>query len=201
MRYRPMVMLEEAPGQTWASGVQRELRWHSESTLGQPQYGPAGVDMCEYCGCQQIDVIAELTAEHDRLRELGRDLAAAAKADDLHSARSLAVQMRTLLGPHTRVEELALFPALHADFSSQIDDLVAEHRSIDTALDDLTAESPSEDWPAVTLTALAHLFDHILKEQDGVFPAALGLLAPDDWESIARVRERVHHGASGIVRT
>jgi hypothetical protein len=39
--------------------------------------------------------------------------------------------------------------------------------------------------------ALAHLFDHILKEQDGVFPAALATLTPDDWERIGAVRRSV----------
>lgn len=170
----------------------KELTWQSGPIFAKHQHPPTDVDVCEYCGCQQIDVIAELTAEHDRLRELGRDLAKAATAHDLQLARPLAVEMRTLLGRHTRVEELGLFPALHDDFSAQIDALVAEHRSIDGALEDLAAASPSEDWPSLTLAALADLFDHILKEQDGVFPAALGLLGPDDWQAIAVVREQVH---------
>jgi hypothetical protein len=32
------------------------------------------------------------------------------------------------------------------------------------------------------------LREHILKEQDGVFPAALISLGPDDWERIGQVR-------------
>ena len=148
--------------------------------------------MCEYCGCQQLDVVAELTAEHDRLRELGRDLAAAANAHDLLAARPLAMEMSSVLGPHTRVEELGLFPALHTDFGDQLDDLVDEHRSIEGALADLIGDAPSAAWPHRTLLTLAHLFDHILKEQDGVFPAALATLSASEWESISVVRNRVH---------
>ena len=47
------------------------------------------------------------------------------------------------------------------------------------------------------------LREHILKEQDGVFPAALGALGSEEWERIEGVRARVgtalpatlhHHG-------
>ena len=138
--------------------------------------------MCEYCGCQQNDVIAELTAEHGRLRELGRDLAAAATATDLPAAGRLAAQMRTVFGPHSQVEEVALFPALEADFGDQLARLVAEHRYLEVALSDLASGHPQPGWPQRTRLALAHLFDHILKEQDGVFPAALATLTNADWD-------------------
>ncbi|MFF9404933.1 hypothetical protein ACF1B0_05245 [Streptomyces anandii] len=35
------------------------------------------------------------------------------------------------------------------------------------------------------------LRDHILKEQDGVFPAALPLLGTEQWETAEAVRARV----------
>jgi hemerythrin-like domain-containing protein len=68
--------------------------------------------MYEYCGCQNVEVIAELTAEHDELRNLGHDLAKAANDGDLAAAQPIAAAMRDLLGPHTEVEERGLFPAL-----------------------------------------------------------------------------------------
>jgi hemerythrin-like domain-containing protein len=160
--------------------------------------------MCEYCGCQQNDVIAELTAEHDRLRELGHDLTAAANAADFPAAGRLATQMRTVLGPHAQVEEAALFPALEADFGDQLARLVAEHRDIDTALSELVSGEQQPGWQLRTQLALAHLFDHILKEQDGVFPAALATLTSADWDAVAVSRERAHDSAvvsaAGAVR-
>jgi hypothetical protein len=35
------------------------------------------------------------------------------------------------------------------------------------------------------------LREHIFKEQDGVFPAALATLGADDWEAAEAVRSRV----------
>jgi hemerythrin-like domain-containing protein len=150
--------------------------------------------MCEYCGCQQNTVLAELTAEHDRLRELGHDLTAAANAADVEAAAGLAAGMRALLGPHTQVEETALFPALAADFAAELAKLVAEHRDIDAALGELASGCPLPGWPLRTHLTLRHLFDHILKEQDGVFPAALATLAEADWESLEAARDRAHDG-------
>jgi hemerythrin-like domain-containing protein len=92
--------------------------------------------MCEYCGCQHNDVIAELTAQHDRLRDLSRDLTEAVNSADLPTAITLAAQMQSVLRPHTQVEEVGLFPALAADYGNHLDQLVAEHRDIDAALDD-----------------------------------------------------------------
>jgi hemerythrin-like domain-containing protein len=145
--------------------------------------------VCEYCGCQEVDVIAQLTAEHDRLRSLGRDLAEAADRGDLAGARPIAHEMRHVLAPHTRVEEAGLFPELAAEFGDQLADLEREHVVIDGALEDLDRDAPVVDWPQRTHAALALLFDHILKEQDGVFPAALANLSPDGWDRVGKVRE------------
>ena len=144
--------------------------------------------MCEYCGCQDVDVVAELTAEHDLLRELSRDLQAATVAGDLPHARVLADAMRTVLRPHTVVEERGLFPALAAEFPDQIAALQADHRTLDEALRQLADGDPSPEWPTRTRAALVELFEHILKEQDGVFPAALATLSAADWASVAEVR-------------
>lgn len=145
--------------------------------------------MCEYCGCQSLAAIAELTAEHDRLRDLGRDLARAADAGDLPGAQRISQTMRRVLAPHTAVEEDGLFPAMAGDFPDQIDALTGDHRDIDSALAELDADDVGADWPRRIHTALARLFEHILKEQDGVFPAALAALTARDWERVARSRE------------
>jgi hypothetical protein len=46
-------------------------------------------------------------------------------------------------------------------------------------------------WPDRLLDALAVLRAHILKEQDGVFPAALAFLSTEQWEAVEAVRARV----------
>ncbi|HZC72614.1 MAG TPA: hemerythrin domain-containing protein [Jatrophihabitans sp.] len=144
--------------------------------------------MCEYCGCQNVDVIAELTAEHDALRDLGRELGLAADAGDLVRAGDLARRMLAVLGPHTAVEEGGLFPALADQFAEPIAALVDEHRAIEPVLTGLAAGTPTADWPTSVHTVLNTLFEHILKEQDGVFPAALAMLSAADWDAVASAR-------------
>ena len=55
--------------------------------------------------------------------------------------------------------------------------------------DDVTPSDPS--WPDRLMAAMAVLREHILKEQDGVFPAALANLNPDDWDAVDTIRTRV----------
>jgi hemerythrin-like domain-containing protein len=150
--------------------------------------------MCEYCGCQDVEAIADLTAEHDRLRDLGRELEAAADAADLPAARPLAAAMCAVLAPHTAVEEQALFPAMAGEYAEHVDRLVGEHRTIDAVLAPVADGVDVPDWPQRVQAALDALFEHILKEQDGVFPAALATLTPDQWETLDDVRRRVGTG-------
>jgi hemerythrin-like domain-containing protein len=147
--------------------------------------------MCEYCGCQQLDVIAQLTDEHERLRNVGRTLSDAVNRRDLAAAQPIARQMLELLAPHTRLEEQGLFPELAGDFGDQLADLEHEHVLIEGALGALAADPPPATWTARTHGALALLFDHILKEQDGVFPAALATVTTDGWERVGRIRDAV----------
>lgn len=145
--------------------------------------------MCEYCGCQQIEEIATLTAEHDGIRERARELSAAAAADDLAAAREAAGRVLSLLDPHTSVEERGLFPALSAEFAGHVEGLLGEHREIHAALREiLDVDVPAPGWQARIGDALAELHDHILKEQDGLFPAALATLTAADWDTVAEAR-------------
>jgi hemerythrin-like domain-containing protein len=142
--------------------------------------------MCEYCGCQSLDVIAELTQEHDLLRVLGRELVAAV---DAASAARVATQMLAVLSPHTATEEGGLFPALAQDFPDQIDNLFDDHRRIEANLAQL-CRGADPMWNTVATRVVGELFDHILKEQDGVFPAALSTLTPVQWDGVAAARTR-----------
>ncbi len=150
--------------------------------------------MCEYCGCEAVEAIADLTAEHDRLRELSRELSAAARCGDLLAASAAARAMHAVLEPHTEVEESGLFPALAGDFPEQIGLLAGEHRRIDAVLAELAGAAPASGWADRVLAALGQLFEHILEEQDGVFPAALAGLSIHDWNAVAAVRSAAGSG-------
>jgi hypothetical protein len=145
--------------------------------------------MCEYCGCQEVPAIALLTAEHDAVVDLIGAVRAAVEQGHLDDAAVGCQRMQVVLGPHTRVEEQALFPAMRTEFPAQIDGLLAEHRSIEAVLAEAAAGTPTDPaWPARLLGALRELREHILKEQDGVFPASLAILAAEDWERLDQVR-------------
>ncbi|WP_030549031.1 hemerythrin domain-containing protein [Streptomyces albus] len=162
--------------------------------------------MCEYCGCQSLTSIDELTREHDLVVAMISEVREARRDGDLPRMAATARRIAGVLGPHTEVEEHGLFPALTADFPDQIAALEDEHRRIEAVLAeagdpdggdsgagaDATGAVPADpSWPQRLEEALAVLRDHILKEQDGVFPAALAMLATEEWEAVEAVRQRV----------
>lgn len=144
--------------------------------------------MCEYCGCQEVAAIGELTREHDAVVAMIAEVRTAHAAGDVVALAGLARRISTVLGPHTEVEEQGLFPLLADDFPGQVEALREEHRSIEAVLGG-TPDDPT--WPDALLRAMEDLREHILKEQDGVFPAALTTLSGDDWELVDKVRARV----------
>lgn len=148
--------------------------------------------MCEYCGCQSLTTIDELTREHDEVVRLIGHLRTAHQKGSAARMAEIAREIARVLDPHTQVEEHGLFPALAADFPEQIAALEAEHRQVETVLaeaaDGVTPSDPT--WPDRLMEAMAMLRDHILKEQDGVFPAALANLSIEEWEAVEATRAR-----------
>ncbi|GGQ06667.1 hemerythrin domain-containing protein [Streptosporangium pseudovulgare] len=148
--------------------------------------------MCEYCGCQAVTTIGELTREHDLVVDLIGDARSAHTAGDTAAMTAIARRIADVLGPHTAVEEHGLFPAMAEEFPEQIAALEAEHRRIEAVLGEAADGTPADPgWPLRLLDTLNLLRAHILKEQDGVFPAALAGLSTEDWEAVEAVRARV----------
>ena len=157
--------------------------------------------MCEYCGCQDVPAIAALTAEHDALRALARDAAAAARSGDRPASAAVAVRLLELLRPHTEIEEQALFPAMAGEFAEHVESLQDDHRRIEHTLTVIADPADTRDsWAQDLHTALAELFTHILREQDGLFPATLSVLTPADWDRLDEVRDHVTGHATGQPR-
>ncbi|MGW4820285.1 hemerythrin domain-containing protein [Streptomyces sp. NPDC004227] len=147
--------------------------------------------MCEYCGCQALEALDELTQEHERVVTLISHVRDAHGGGNVARMAELAREIAALLGPHTQVEEHGLFPALAADFPEQMAELQDEHRRIDAVLAE--ADGPflaDPTWPRRLIETLDLLRHHILKEQDGVFPAALPYLTTEQWEAVEAVRAR-----------
>ena len=145
--------------------------------------------MCEYCGCQALATIDELTREHDLVLSLLGEVRAAHAGADTARMAGLARQIAAVLGPHTQVEEHGLFPALAAGFPDHIAALRAEHRHVEAVLGEASAGCPADPaWPARLGAALAMLRAHLLQEPDGVLPGALATFCTAQWEAAAAAR-------------
>jgi len=147
--------------------------------------------MCEYCGCDGIPAVAELIAEHDAIRDLARVARQAATADDRPGAVVAVGRIMELLGPHTQIEEQGLFAAMVGEFGGYISSLIGEHIALDAAFAEFGMDQPAPGWQQRLIAALDHLFEHILREQDGLFPAALAALTPAEWDVVDVVRAAV----------
>ena len=148
--------------------------------------------MCGYCGCQELTAIGELTADHDAIVSLSGQALRALASGQLDAAADSARVIAEILAPHSVVEEEALFPAMVLEFGEHIQALVAEHRAIEAVLAQSLECTPSDPaWPQALIDTLDALREHIIKEEDGLFPAALTILEPAQWEHIAAVRARV----------
>ena len=148
--------------------------------------------MCASCGCQAIRSIDELTREHDAALDDIRAGEQAAATGDHPAAIQASRRLLELLGPHTAVEEQALFPAMAREHPDHVAALTAEHAAVHAVLTDAALGAPdTPEWPVRLAAALDVLREHILKEQDGLFPAALTSLSSDDWEAVEKVRAHV----------
>lgn len=148
--------------------------------------------MCEYCGCQSLAAIDELTREHTQALEHIHSARQAIADGDHPAAARQARSLLQLLAPHTAVEEQALFPAMAREHPEHIDVLRGEHELIHGTLTSVALDGAStDDWHLRLSGALDVLSEHILKEQDGLFPAALISLDSSDWELVEQARARV----------
>ena len=148
--------------------------------------------MCEYCGCQQIATIAELYSEHDAVVAHVSLIHSALAGERPGEVASSCQQILAILAPHTVVEEEGLFPEMTDEFPDHIQVLRSEHREIEEVLDEAAGGFPDDPtWPDRLVAVLHLLREHILKEQDGVFPAALIALDADQWERIEAVRAQL----------
>jgi hypothetical protein len=148
--------------------------------------------MCEYCGCQQIASIGELTREHEAVVAEIAEVRAFLRDQDLDGAAKASRRIGEILRPHTAVEEHGLFPLMSEEFPDHVDALEREHRIVEGVLAEAADDTPSDPaWPERLLSALDLLREHILKEQDGLFPASLTVLDSEGWEQVEALRTQV----------
>ncbi len=142
--------------------------------------------MCEYCGCRQIEPLAQLMDEHMRLLEIAGDLRRALLEQQAARALELRRELEALLAVHTGVEEAGVFTALRqqGDYVEQVDELEGEHVTLDAAAAGLDLDSPGAVESLDRL--VADLTDHIDKENLGIFPVAVVTLGATGWDIVGR---------------
>lgn len=161
--------------------------------------------MCQYCGCRDILTVGLLTEDHVEIQNYCGDTKRAVEAGDFAKAAQLARKLEAILRIHNAVEEQALYLSIgkHEEFAEQTGRLFDEHDE----LDDIIAEAISfddagrpqdMDWAKV-LAAYDTLYEHIIAEENGLFPAAAINFDPADWERCERMREEAEAKA-GILQ-
>jgi hemerythrin-like domain-containing protein len=143
--------------------------------------------VCEYCGCRQIEPLAELMDEHLALLDVASDVEIALRHRDHERARTGLRRLADLLDRHVRREEDGVFTALKqtGEFLDEVAELEQEHEDLHVGLADL---DPAQPGVQEKISAMfRHLSEHIDKEDLGIFPVSVVTLGSSGWDTVARV--------------
>jgi iron-sulfur cluster repair protein YtfE (RIC family) len=127
--------------------------------------------------------LRDYIAEHERALNFGGEAVRALDHGDHSRASELLAGMAEELRSHWDGEENGLFAVMAADelFAAHIEPLVREHRELDALL--TSADISDPDDQARIRTAITELYEHISKEEDGLFPASLTSLDGEQWDA------------------
>ncbi|MCB5164261.1 hemerythrin domain-containing protein [Streptomyces bambusae] len=136
------------------------------------------------------DVIAELTADHDEVREFLRQIRRTAAGDE---RRTLADKMTIELVRHSVAEEEYLYPAVrdHIDGGDAVADKeIADHARVEQLLKELQDLDSSGAGFADTMNAVeAEVLAHLREEEGTLFPALRRACPQEDLEDLGdRIR-------------
>ena len=137
-----------------------------------------------------MPLLRDYIAEHERATNFGGEAVRAIDRGDLDRARHLLGEMATELASHWRGEETGLFRVMAGEemFAEHIAPLVREHHELGELL--ATVDILEPEGQQTIRDAVFHLYGHISKEEDGLFPASLTLSQ----------RRRVGHGDGRVAR-
>ncbi|MFZ2510812.1 MAG: hemerythrin domain-containing protein [Gordonia sp. (in: high G+C Gram-positive bacteria)] len=153
--------------------------------------------MCQYCGCRDMPLLRDYTAEHERATNLSGDAVRALDAADTMTANRLAAALADELRSHWQGEENGLFTQLLEsgdEFAEFINPLIAEHRELDAFLRtmDLDTSADQERFRKEVFD----LREHIAKEEDSLFPASVTALGGIQWDAAINAWQQAHPGAT-----
>jgi iron-sulfur cluster repair protein YtfE (RIC family) len=145
-----------------------------------------------------MPLLRDYFAEHERSINHGGEAVRALDRGEHDRARELLAAMAEELRSHWRGEEDGLFAVMSGDdlFAEHIAPLVREHRELEVLLESVDL-SDSDDRDRVR-KAVSDLYEHIAKEEDGLFPASLTALDGDEWNAAFAAWQEAHPGRSMI---
>jgi len=121
-----------------------------------------------YCECflmAKIDVIKEFREDHGKVRDGLLDLSDALQKHDVTKARQILNNINTLVGPHFRYEEEALYPSLRQFLGEYVDQLLKEHENVintaKSAAQLLGKDTLTEEEAANAVKAARSLLVHV----------------------------------------
>ncbi|MBU9765397.1 hemerythrin domain-containing protein [Mycobacterium sp. TNTM28] len=145
-----------------------------------------------------MPLIRDYIAEHERSVDHGREAVRALDRGELDVARRRLAAMFEELRSHWQGEENGLFAVMHRDelYAEHIDPLVTEHRELAAFLEKADLADPDDQ--ARFREAVEELYEHIAKEEDGLFPASLTALDGADWDAAMAGWREAHPGREMI---
>lgn len=145
--------------------------------------------MCEYCGCRQIEPLAELMDEHLAILDDAGDVEKALRRGNRERVLELLERLRLRLADHVKREEDGVFAALAelGEFTDEIDELTREHRELDEFLRNVDPDDPM--FTERIRKMATHLAEHIDREDLGIFPVSVVTLGAPGWDTVTRVHE------------
>jgi len=140
--------------------------------------------MCEYCGCRQISLIAELMDEHTALVDQASYVRHDLGAGDQVSAMIRLTDLVGHLDRHVRREEAGIFQAMRdaGEFIDEIDNLEGEHRDFAQTIAALNLDAP--DFATRVTALLDDLDAHVEREDLGIFPVSAVTLGATGWGTV-----------------
>jgi hemerythrin-like domain-containing protein len=147
--------------------------------------------VCEYCGCRQVEPIAELMDEHAALREQARHLRAALASGDRADAAVRLGRLVEHLDRHVRREESGVFTAMRdaGEFLDELEALEGEHDAFDARVAALDADAP--EFSETVTRMLDDLDTHVEREDLGIFPVSIVSLGATGWETVERAHTAI----------
>jgi iron-sulfur cluster repair protein YtfE (RIC family) len=141
-----------------------------------------------------MPLIRDYVAEHERAMNLGGDAVRSIDRGDLDEAGALLAALRQELRTHWRGEERGIFAVMRSEpeYDAYIRPLEQEHRELDELL--TTVDLRDRGDQQKIRVAVDELYEHILKEEDGLFPASLIALGGAEWDAAMEAWAEAHPG-------